>query len=87
MIHESDRRSKVEKYKSKTKPYIAVGNTKRDKSDTHAVVFKDGELLFDPYPNGNGLNGDPLYYIAIFTPEEHQEFLRRGPSIWKQNPT
>ena len=32
----------------------------------HAVVCRDGELVFDPHPAGAFLDGDPEYFVVLY---------------------
>ena len=38
-----------------------------DRGYSHAVIYFDGKLVFDPYPNGEGID---LKHIYIFIPIE-----------------
>jgi len=31
----------------------------------HSVVWKDGDLRWDPHPEGKGIDGEPQHYILI----------------------
>lgn len=44
-------------------PHIAVGYCKRNFS-LHAVVMKDGKVVFDPHPSNDGLI--TIEYILVF---------------------
>lgn len=40
---------------------IAFGPSPRS-DDNHCVVSKDGDIVHDPHPSRDGLDGEPLFY-------------------------
>ena len=46
--------------------YVVTGGSPRGFMSGHAVVYKDGKLVHDPYPSGTGITSiDNAYMIEI----------------------
>ena len=43
--------------------YIVGGTSPRFHGENHAVIYKDGELVHDPHPEGTGIVGTPKHYM------------------------
>lgn len=44
--------------------YIASGKSPR-RPLRHAVIYRAGKLVHDPYPGGEGLRGEPTHYYVV----------------------
>ncbi len=49
---------------------IAVGESPRakgEKDKKHCVVFKEGKMVHDPHPSGDGILGEPEFFTILIT--------------------
>lgn len=59
--------------------YLAYGKSPRGAGMTHAVVYRNGELVHDPHPSRAGLDGEPTT-IALLIPIDPAQ-VRAGITI------